>query len=262
MTILERIFQQKREELPDLERATPVADLRARVRDMPPTRGFRSALLDSPHRPSLIAEVKSASPTMGVIREDFDPVAIAIAYESAGVDAISVLTDRPHFRGATEHLVACRAAVSVPIIRKDFTAAEYHVYEARAMGADAILLIVNGLSDAELRDYRELAESLGMDVLVEAHSFEEAELALATGANLVGINNRDLATFETRLETSEEVIPQFRDRVPMVSESALATHADVERVAKAGARAVLIGTAFCSQPDVAQAVREVMGWSA
>ena len=260
MTILQKIFDSKRTELESLRATRPLAEVRAAADDAAPTRGFHRALVSSPHPTSLIAEVKKASPVKGMLREDFDPVAIARAYERAGVDCMSVLTDIEYFQGSPDYLVQCRAAVSMPVIRKDFTTDAYHIYEARAMGADAVLLIVNGLSPNQLTEYRELAESLGMDVLVEAHTLEEAETAIATGAALVGVNNRNLETFETNIEHTEQVVPLLADRVTVVSESALHSHADVERVARAGARSVLIGSAFSLSPDVEAAVRETMGW--
>lgn len=260
MTILDKIFAEKRADLPELERRHPLPELRAKIADLPPTRGFRRALEKSLHRPSLIAEVKAASPSMGTIRPDFDPVSVGKAYVRAGADCLSVLTDENHFRGSRANLVACRAATGLPILRKDFTTSAYHIYEAREMGADAVLLIVAGLTQRELGESLAVAGELGLDALVEAHTLEEAEAALALGAELVGINNRDLRTFETKIETSEAIIPHIRGRATVVSESALACRADVDRVCEAGARAVLIGTAFCREPDVEAAVTKVMAW--
>lgn len=260
MTILDKIFAEKRAELADLMRHHPLPELKARIADLPPTRGFRTVLLTSSHQPSLIAEVKAASPSMGTIRTNFDPVAVAQAYVEAGADCLSVLTDVHHFQGSRENLMACRAAIDLPILRKDFTADPYHVYEARAMGADAVLLIVAGLSHSELEESLGVAKELGLDALVEAHTLEEAEAAISVGASLIGINNRDLRTFETKIETSEAIIPLIRDRATVVSESALGCRADVDRVSAVGARSVLIGTAFCREPDIAAAVRSVMAW--
>lgn len=260
MTILDEIFAAKREEVASRGEGY-WNDAKARALDASPARGFARALRESRHAVSLIAEVKKGSPVKGTIREDFDPVAIARDYEAAGADCLSVLTDSAYFQGSEANLVRCREAVGLPVLRKDFTTSALHVYEARAMGADAVLLIVNGLTDSELRDYRELAEGLGMDALVEAHTLEEAERALGTGASLVGLNNRDLRTFETTLDVSVGVLPRLAGRATLVSESALHSFEDVRRVAAAGARSVLIGTAFCSRPDVGAAVREVMGWS-
>ncbi|MCG9894710.1 MAG: indole-3-glycerol phosphate synthase TrpC [Fimbriimonadaceae bacterium] len=260
MTVLDRIFAQKREELPLLEAAAPIAELKAVCAGIEPPRGFRRRLAESPHRPSLIAECKKHSPVKGPIAgQDYDPVALARAYEAAGAECLSVLTDAPHFQGSADHLRACRAAVGLPVIRKDFTAGLYHVWEARAMGADCILLIAAMLEDGLMRDAQGLAIELGMDVLMEVHTEEEAERALALGSNFIGVNNRDLATFEVNLEASERIIPNLPAEVHSVSESALHSAEDVDRVRRAGARSVLIGTAFSGSPDPARRIREVMG---
>jgi len=260
VTILKKIFDSKRVELESLLLSRPLADVRAAAADAPPTRGFHQALIESPHRTSLIAEVKKASPVMGTLRADFDPVGIATAYERAGADCLSVLTDIEHFQGSPDYLVACRAAVSLPVIRKDFTTDAYHIYEARAMGADAVLLIVTGLLPTQLQEYRELAESLGMDALVESHTLDEAETALSTGATLLGVNNRDLETFKTNIEHTEQIVPLLAQRATVVSESALHSREDVARVAGSGARSVLIGSAFSLSDDIESAVKAIMGW--
>lgn len=260
MNILDKIFARKREQLPELMAAVSLADVRARATEAGPTRGFRKALESADRRVSLIAEVKKASPVKGVIREDFDPVFIARSYEAAGVQCLSVLTDVEFFQGSPDFLVQCRSATNLPVLRKDFTTSEYHVYEGRAMGADAMLLIVNGLDKSELRDLRLLIESLGMDALVEVHTLSEAEIALESGATFVGVNNRDLETFEVSLDTACTVIPRLADKATVVSESALKTLADIELVHRAGARSVLIGTTFCREDDPGAKVKEVMGW--
>jgi len=261
--VLDQIFAFKREDLTRRQSMVSEAELRARVADAPPARGFHRALRDAPVTTALIAEVKRASPTAGTLREDFDPVAIATAYRAAGAQCLSVLTDTPYFRGSPADLVAAREASGLPVLRKDFTVDAYDVWEARAMGADAILLIVNGLTDAQLVEYRELAESLGMDALVETHCEEEAARAVASLATLIGVNNRDLATFETSVNVGLRVLPTLtRSGATLVSESALSRPEDIRAVTAAGARAVLIGTAFSRSPDIAAKVREVMSWSA
>lgn len=262
MSHLERILAAKREAHADRVSRQPLTDVRARAADAAPTKGFLRALQAGREEESiaLIAEVKRASPSKGVIRSDFDPEAIARAYRSAGAHCLSVLTDVEFFQGAPEYLPLCRQAAGLPTLRKDFTIDVYDVYEARVLGADAVLLIVHGLSASQLREYREVAESLGMDALVEAHTLEEAELAVSTGASLIGVNNRDLESFETRIDIGEEVTPRIASKAFVVSESALETSQDVARVQKAGAGAVLIGTAFCRSLDVEGKVREVMGW--
>jgi indole-3-glycerol phosphate synthase len=269
MNLLDRILAAKREELEVAMSRAPLADIVARAWDAAPTRGFLVALESgSRYRRdrgdafpvSLIAEVKKASPAKGLIRADFDPGEIARAYRDAGADCLSVLTDAPFFQGSAENLLVAREVSGLPVLRKDFTTDAYHLYEARAMGADAVLLIVHGLSRGQIQEYREIAESLGMDALVEAHTLEEAELAISTGAQLVGINNRNLETFETQIAVSERTIPAIADRAFVVSESALHSRDDVERVQRSGAGAVLIGTAFCKSTDIGAKVREVMGW--
>ena len=260
MDVLNKIFEQKRKDVEQAKAGRPLVDVVAEAKDAGPTRGFLKALRESPHGVALIAEVKKASPVQGVVREEFDPVEIAKTYREAGADCLSVLTDVEFFQGHPAYLRQCREASGLPVLRKDFTVDEYDVWQARTLGADAVLLIVYGLSRSQLSEYREIAESTGMDVLVEAHTLEEAETALESGATLVGVNNRDLVTFETDLESSEEIIPQIATRATVVSESALGARVDVERVAKAGARAVLIGTSFCKSPDIGARVREVMGW--
>lgn len=258
MNVLDEIFAAKRLELLETSRAVPLEELVAQSRDLPPARGFQRAI-ESATAPALIAEVKKASPVKGLIREDFDPVEIAKAYEKAGATCLSVLTDH-RFQGESAHLIAVRKAVSLPILRKDFTASRYHLYEARVMGADAILLIAYGLGDDELRHLSGEAREIGLDVLFEAHTEEEAERCLSVGAKLLGINNRDLTSFETSVSVGLGLLPSLRGRATLVSESALKTADDVRAVHAAGAQAVLIGTAFCASPDPGAKVREVMGW--
>lgn len=260
MTILDKIFATKRKEVESLQAAPVVAELKARAADMPPTRGFLNALLAASKPVALIAEVKKASPSRGVIRSDFHPEAIAEAYERAGAHALSVLTDVEFFQGSVENLNKARAAIQLPVLRKDFTVCLAQIYETRAIGADAILLIVNGLSPQELHDFYGAARETGLDVLVEAHTRDEAEKALGTGARLIGINNRNLQTFDEDLNVSCEIIPDIAARATVVSESSIRTSAEVARVAAAGARAVLIGTSFCAAPDPGAKVKEVMGW--
>lgn len=261
MTILDKIFARKLEQLENLKAGVSLIDMKSKAADAPPTRGFARRLSESAHPVSLIAEVKKASPVKGMIRENFDPVAIAQSYQRAGVDCLSVLTDEEFFQGSAQFLIDCREATDLPVIRKDFTADEYHIYEARAMGADCILLIAAMLSKSQVHDYRGIAEGLGMDVLVEVHSMEEAVTAVETGATFVGVNNRDLRTFELNIEATEEIVPWLNSQgAQTVSESALRSNADIQRIHKAGARSALIGTAFCESEPIEDRVREVMGW--
>lgn len=261
MDKLTEIFQSKKREVEAARAALPNGELEAMVRDLPPTQGFLTALKTSPHPVSLIAEVKAASPSQGTIRADFEPAAVASAYKSAGADVLSVLTDRPYFGGAPENICLAKEASGLPALRKDFINDRYQILEARHWGADAVLLIVAALSREQLADLHGFAIELGLDVLVEVHTPEEAQIARDVNCPLIGVNNRDLSTFKTSIETTEEIMPMLAGHAHTVSESALSTNADIERVAAAGAQSVLIGTAFCGSPDIEAKVREVMGWS-
>jgi len=258
MNVLDEIFARKREAY--ASRVELLPEFRAMANDAPRIRPFRATLERSSHRPSLIAEVKKASPVKGVIRERFRPIEIAQDYAAVGADCLSVLTDVEGFQGHPDFLAQCRETSGLPVLRKDFTVGPMDIYEARALQADAVLLIVYGLEDRELKELRQLAEHLGMDVIVEVHNEEELECALKSGASIIGVNNRDLRTFATRIETSEELIPQIPKSCLAISESALSGPEDIQRVSVAGARSVLIGTSFCKAPKIQPKVREVMGW--
>ena len=297
MSLLDRIFEAKRAEVREARAKVSEKELQARVADQEPVRGFLQALrgenqergervrgkggnaagqdetpLDAgsgrPLYPlpitlypslALIAEVKKASPSQGLIRPDFDPTAVALAYERAGATCLSVLTDGPNFQGSLENLSICRNATKLPCLRKDFLFDPYQVVEARAWGADAILLIAAMLSRVQIEDLTRIAVDLQMDILFEVHTEAEVDLANELGINLVGVNNRDLSTFKTNLSTSVNLIPKLKAKVK-VSESALETRADLGKVHAAGATAVLIGTTFCKAPDIESKVGEVMGW--
>ncbi|MBY6277012.1 indole-3-glycerol phosphate synthase TrpC [Symbiobacterium thermophilum] len=272
--ILAEILAAKEAEVAAARRARPLADVIAAARAAPPPRGFLRALGGPPSGAGaggtevrVIAEVKKASPSKGVIRPDFDPVAIARAYAEGGAACLSVLTDERYFQGSLAYLAAIRKAVALPLLRKDFIIDEYQVHEARAAGADAILLIVaafcgdcaGGRTPEDLNRLAALARELGMDVLTEVHTADELALAVASGAPLIGINNRDLRTFHTTLEVTERLAPLVPlDRL-LVSESGIWTHDDLRRVAAAGARAVLVGESLMRQPDVAAALRALRG---
>lgn len=260
MSYLSAIFARKGEEVAEAKTACPLSDLKARARDAGPTRGFIDALANSDRSPALIAEVKKASPSQGIIREDFDPVELASQYRDAGANCLSVLTDEPFFMGSLRNLSLARNASGLPVLRKDFIFDVYQIWEARASGADAILLIAAMLDEPKLRDLYALSKELGMDVLVEIHDEKDSLKAEACRPSLVGVNNRDLETFQTDLQSTERLAPHWRERALLVSESALASKDDVVRVHRAGARAVLIGTSFCAAPNPGQKVREVMGW--
>jgi indole-3-glycerol phosphate synthase len=258
-TILDRIVADKREELAAAHRLVPLAGLKARLPQAPPSRPFADAL----HRDSLrlIAEVKKASPSRGLLREDFDPVALARSYAEAGAAAVSVLTDEPHFQGSLDHLASIRSALpdGPPLLRKDFLFDPYQLYEARARGADAVLLITAVLDSALLAELLGLATTLEMDALVEVHDGPELERALAVGARLVGVNNRDLRTFDVDLATTERLRPLIPPEVTVVAESGVSTRADIERLQARGVHAVLIGEALVTAPDPAAKIRDLMG---
>lgn len=260
MSVLDRIFARKHEEVAAAKATVPLAELRAHAADGEPPRGFALALETASAPVALIAEVKKASPSKGVIRSDFDAVEVAEAYERAGAHAMSVLTDIESFQGSAENLRRARAATALPCIRKDFMDDPYQIWEARAWGADAVLLIAASLGASQMRDLKGLAESLGMDALVEVHDEDDVRKAIDVQATLVGVNNRNLVDFSTDLSATERLLPLLPDSVTKVSESALETQADVVRVSVAGARAVLIGTTFCAARDVEAKVREVMAW--
>lgn len=259
MSRLREIFRNKHEEVAAARSVAPLADLRSKAEDAKPTLGFARRLQDSPHPVALIAEVKSKSPSAGTIRADFDPAGIAADYARAGADCLSVLTDRLFFGGDPTYIEVCKKAAQLPTLRKDFIDDPYQVYEARVWEADAILLIVAALEPTQIADLSGLAKSIGLDVLVEVHTKEEAHVAIECGCDLVGVNNRDLSNFRTDLNTSESILPLLSGRIA-ISESAIESSDDVERVARAGARGVLVGTRFCGSPDVLSAVNEVMRW--
>jgi indole-3-glycerol phosphate synthase len=254
--VLAAIVRTKREELTALRRCTD--DLERRAQAAPPARDFRRALAGG-SEVALIAECKRRSPGAGELRPGLDPASVARAYQASGASALSVLTDSTYFGGTTDDLEAARVATSVPLLRKDFTLDPLHVVEARAVGADAVLLIVRILDDTRLRSLREEAEALGLAALVEAHDAEEIHRALDSGARIVGINNRDLATFTTRLETTLELLAEVPDDVVVVSESGIRERGDVQRLGAAGVHAVLVGEALLRSPDPGAAAAALAG---
>lgn len=257
--MLHKIVETKKEELAQLKKTSGMNQLLAQSKEMGETRGFIRSLTNSDRQVSVIAEVKKASPSKGIIREDFDPVTIAKAYESAQAEAISVLTDVNYFRGDLAYLRQIRSEVSTPLLRKDFLIDELQVVEARANGADCILLIAAILDEQQLRGLHQAAESLTLDVLIEVHNQEELEKVFrAVTPKLLGINNRNLRTFTTDLATTASLIKQIPG-IPVVSESGISSAADLQYVKEAGARSVLIGEHFMRQGDISHAVTQLMG---
>jgi len=259
---LTRIATHKRAEVAQREAARPLAALEAALAAAPVPRDFYGALRGPGLR--LIAEIKRVSPAKGALNQHLRPAELAQTYARAGAHALSVLTDERFFHGSDADLVEARAAVELPVLRKDFVVSAYQLYEARALGADAVLLIAGLLTPRELREFRQLAEQLGMAALVEVHRPEEAAVALAAGATLIGINNRDLTTFAVDLQTTRRVRPLLPPTVMVVSESGIASAEDVRAVVAAGATAILVGEALVTAADPAARIQELLGavvWS-
>lgn len=248
--ILDEILLNKRAELDAVRRRTSLAELRARCGDAPPVRDFVGALTRARGRIGLIAEIKKASPSAGVIAPDFDPISIAIRYEAAGADCLSVLTDTRYFHGRLGDMQAARAASMLPVLRKDFVVDEYQLYEARAAGADCILLIVAALSADQITDYLGIAADLGLAALVETHTEDEMAIAAQTKAKLIGINSRNLKTFVTDLSVVGRLAPLAPADATLTAESGIKARADVDRVLAAGARAILVGETLMRTSDV------------
>jgi indole-3-glycerol phosphate synthase len=258
--ILERILARKRAELEAARAAVPLAKLQRRAAAAPPARDFAGALRAkiAAGRPAVIAEMKRASPSKGLLREDFDPAALARGYEAGGAACLSVLTDRDFFMGDPAHLAQARSACALPVLRKDFITEPYQVHEARAMGADCILLIAAALARQDMQGLEASARSLGMAVLVEVHDAAELEAALSLQTPLLGINNRNLRSFETRLETTLELLPRVpRDRI-VVSESGIAGRSEIARLRAQGVQAFLVGEALMRAADPGRALAELI----
>ena len=258
--ILERIAAYKRDEVAARKAARPQAQIEAQALAADPPRGFKAALerAHGPGRLALIAEIKKASPSKGLIRADFDPPALARAYAEGGAACLSVLTDAPSFQGAEAYLQAARAAVALPCIRKDFLVDPWQVAESRALGADAILVIMAMVDDALAGELMSEARRLGMDALVEVHDEAEMARAGALGADLVGVNNRDLRTFATDLAVTERLAPLAPKGALLVTESGIFSAADAARLERCGAKAMLVGESLMRQADVAQATRSLL----
>lgn len=257
--VLKTILRRKAQEVVERSRALDLRTLSERVASLLPPRGFVASVREriAAGDPGVIAEIKRASPSQGVIREDYDPAAIARSYEAAGAACLSVLTDVDFFQGADEHLRAARDAVTLPVLRKDFVVDAYQIYEARLLGADCVLLIVAALGDAALAELYTLARELGMDVLVEVHDAEELDRALALGPDLVGINNRDLRTFHTDIGTTLALRSQVPDSCLLVTESGIHAREEVERMRAHEVDAFLVGESFMRAPDPGAKLREL-----
>ncbi|HEX2475127.1 MAG TPA: indole-3-glycerol phosphate synthase TrpC [Lacipirellulaceae bacterium] len=256
-TILDQIVAAKRAEIERLKSAAPVAELRARLADAPPLRNFFTPLAARGHI-KLIAEVKKASPSAGVIRADFDPVAIARTFETHGATCLSVLTDEPYFQGRLEYLAQIRKATNIPILRKDFILDEYQLFEARVAGADAVLLIAECLDDCNLRKLFNAACELGMTPLVELYDPQNLTRVFDAGATLIGVNNRNLHTFEVDLAHTIRMRRRIPDECVLVGESGIRTRADVERLEAAGVDAMLVGESLTREADIGLAVDKLL----
>ncbi|MEX2317106.1 MAG: indole-3-glycerol phosphate synthase TrpC [Pirellulales bacterium] len=257
-SVLDQIVAAKREEIAESKRARPEAELRRAAEAAPAARNFFEPLAaGGPIR--LIAEVKKASPSAGLIRADFNPVDIARTYQRHGAACLSVLTEGPHFQGSLDDLRQVRGAVGLPVLRKDFILDSYQLFEARAAGADAVLLIAECLDDCNLRKLHNEAVALGMTPLVELYDPENLQRVFDAGATLIGVNNRDLRTFETDLEHTLRLRDRIPDQCVLVSESGIRTHADVKRLAAAGVDAILVGESLMASPDIGAAIDALLG---
>lgn len=258
MNVLERIVAYKREEVAARKRERSWRDLVQLGKADGGARGFARALEGCAELPALIAEIKKASPSKGLIRIEFDPASLARAYAEGGAACLSVLTDAPSFQGSEADLIAARAACALPVLRKDFMIDPWQIAESRAIGADAILIIMAAVDDALARELSAAAHEFCMDALVEVHDEAELERALSLGASLIGVNNRSLATFETDLAVTERLAPRVPSNRLLVSESGIHVHADIVRLQRAGARAFLVGESLMRQHDVAAATRALL----
>tara|TARA_B100000959_G_scaffold262253_1_gene300494 strand:+ start:138 stop:917 length:780 start_codon:yes stop_codon:yes gene_type:complete len=255
--ILNKIIEEKRKELKHSKSSASLKEMRKRIGDAGNNRGFKKSLENDSI--NIIAEIKKASPSKGIIREDFNPVEIAEIYQDHGAVAISVLTDKKYFQGDIEYLNQIRKNVSLPLLRKDFIIDEYQLYEAKAFGADAVLLIAAVLDKNQLTEYMELSKEIGLENLVEVHSFKDLEKAIYSEAEIIGINNRDLQTFEVSLKTTLEMAKEIPENKVIVSESGINSHDDILELQKNGVNAFLIGEALMREKDIGKKLKELIG---
>jgi len=255
--ILNKIIEEKRKELKHSKSSASLKEIRKRIGDAGNNRGFKKSLENDSI--NIIAEIKKASPSKGIIREDFNPVEIAEIYQDHGAVAISVLTDKKYFQGDIEYLNQIRKNVSLPLLRKDFIIDEYQLYEAKAFGADAVLLIAAVLDKNQLTEYMELSKEIGLENLVEVHSFKDLEKAMYCEAEIIGINNRDLQTFEVSLKTTLDMAKEIPENKVIVSESGINSHDDILELQKNGVNAFLIGEALMKEKDIGKKLKELIG---
>jgi indole-3-glycerol phosphate synthase len=258
MSILQQIVRSTSERVMRRKASLPLAEVRKRLRDIAPPRDFRTAITRKGDGIRLIAEIKKASPSKGLLRQDFDPPRIAAIYEQGPVDAISVLTEEDYFLGSPVHVARVKAVTSKPVLKKDFVLDEYQICEARLFGADAVLLIAAILDSSQAAEYLQLAAELGLGVLFEVHDEGDLEKALAVDADTLGINNRDLRTFQVNLDTTMRLKKEIPEGKTVVSESGISDREDVERLDEAGIDAMLVGTSLMRSSDIAGKIRELM----
>lgn len=262
MNILEKIIKHKKEEVHEIKRHFFFDEFKYQAMEMPDVKSFVKVLESKRNtdKISLIAEVKKASPSKGIIKENFQPIEIARSYEKAGASAISVLTDEEFFKGKIEYLEKIKEEVNIPVLRKDFIIDEFQIYQTRLIGADMILLIVSALEETQFKDFYQMSKEIGLDVLVEVHDKKEMEIALETEAKIIGINNRNLSTFETSLNTTIELIKDLdkTDRF-FISESGIYTHNDILKLSDFGVSGVLVGESLMRQDNIEKAVKDLMG---
>ena len=263
MSVLQKICDDKRTYVEACKAKISQADLEQQVKTAIPVRGFINALRakEAAGLPALIAEIKKASPSVGVIREDFDPAELARAYKDGGAACLSILTDEPYFQGKTEYLIQGRAACDLPVLRKDFIVDAYQVYETRAMGADCMLIIMAALEDGLIKELYELATFLSLDVLFEVHNREELDRAMKLNPQMVGVNSRNLKTLKVDLNTALDIAISMPAHILRVAESGIHSHGDLKRLQNAGFPAFLVGESLMRQPDVTAATRTLLGIS-